>query len=187
MTPQDVLERYKKVKTLHEQATTPGEKQAAFTQMQRMEQKYPSLKQDLNKESARKNPPPPDKKDWWEVYEEQQRAKSWRGYVDQFSNAAAGAFSWASQFASAAFGLREARVLAYNHTTLKVKKNNTGSITANVRLTPEVVNHMHSVMNAERLETYCTAVAERLGNELFHKLAEELNIHVEYEESDEHP
>lgn len=187
MTPTDVLEKYEKVQRLYQHATTDGEKQAAFAQMQRMESKHPTLKQDLARKNARQNPPPPqpEKRDWWDVYAEQQKAKSWRTYVDQFSHAAAGAFSWASQFASTAFGLREARLLAYQHTTLKIKKNSTGSMTTNIRITPEMLHHMKSVMNADRLEAYCTALAERLGNELYHQLAEELDIPIEYEENDE--
>ena len=189
MTPDHVLEKYRKIKNLYESATVEGEKQAAFNQMLRLEGKHPTIKQEAaiadEVENPKVNPhSAPEGRHWSDVYKEQQNQNSWRGYANQFSQAATSAFGWASQFASAAFGLREARVLAEQHTAVKTKTNGTGSVTCNVRITPNTVTHMSSVMNDERLQAYCTTVGERVASELYHHLANELGWEFE-EDSDE--
>ena len=184
MTPDHVLEKYRKIKNLYESATVEGEKQAAFNQMVRLEKKHPTIKEETSiaeeVEQARANPhSSPEGRHWSDVYKEQQKKNSWREYMDQFSQAATNAFGWASEFASAAFGVREARVLAEQHTGVKTKTNGTGSVTCNVRITPTVVTHMASVMNDERLQAYCTTVGERVASELYHHLANELGWEFE--------
>ena len=184
MTPDHVLEKYRKIKKLYDSATVEGEKQAALNQMRRLERKHPTIKEEAfvaeQAEEPQVNPhSTPEGRHWSDVYTEQQNQRSWKEYVNQFSQAATSAFGWASQFASTAFGLREARVLAEQHTSVKTKTTGTGSVTSNVRITPNVVAHMKAVMDDDRLQAYCTTVGERVASDLYHHLLVELGWEFE--------
>ena len=190
MTPQSAIDRYLKVLALANQGVG-GERDAAKATLERMEKRYPNIKMEAHvhvQASQHTNPSPhssPEGRHWSDVYKEQQQERSWRDYIDQLSKAATDAFGWASQFASTAFGVREARVLAENHTTIRVKQNNTGSVTTTIRIPPEIKMRMDSVMDDERLQVFCSALAERFGNELYTHLYYELGLDEQEETDDE--
>ena len=58
-------------------------------------------------------------------------------------------------------------------------------MTSNVRITPNIVTHMASVMDDERLQAYCTTVGERVASELYHHLADELGWEYEEDSNEE--
>lgn len=182
-TSDKVLERYVMLRRLARQGVG-GEKDNAQRIMQRMRNEHPNIDREadvweraMGQDSGTQQPPPEpedNRPHWGDLYQRQQRERQeaqWKQRFTQWGQAASSAFSWAADVASQAFAANEARILATEntYTNIQIRRNTSGSMTFNVRLTPETLSYLQG-LSEEQQSVYANTVAQRLANDIFNNI-----------------
>jgi hypothetical protein len=177
MIPEKMLVRYIKVRRLAEQGAD-GEKQAAQRVLTKLEKEYSNIRLEAKTwerltEGEVEDPEPPveEPPHWSDVYHRQQseqRQAQWRDKFSEWGQSASQAFSWVAGMATNAFSAHEARTLAEEngYTRIQVRHNESGSITLNVRLTPELHNYL-TALSEEQKAVYANTVGQRVAADLY--------------------
>ena len=177
MTPEKMLDRYIKVRRLAEQGSE-GEKQAAQRVLSKLEAQYPNIRTEAETwerltegDLDDPTPPPQEPPHWSDIYQRQQkeqRQKEWKSKFNEWGQTASSAFSWVAGMASNAFSAQAARTLAIDngYTRIQVRHNESGSVTLNVRLTPELQTYL-TALSEEQKAVYANTVGQRIAADLY--------------------
>ena len=182
MIPERMLDRYVKVRRLAERGQA-GERLSAQRVLAKLEKEYPNIRAKAEEwerltEGDVPDPEPRQNYDepphWSDVYQQQQTQKrnaQWKQKFTEWGQSASNAFSWMADMASQAFSAQEARVLATEnkYTKIQVRHNESGSVTLNVRITPELHNYL-AALNEEQQAVYANTVAQRVAADLYSML-----------------
>ena len=172
------LDRYIKVRKLAMESPNEGERTAAQRTLQRWDDQWRLKGINIAKEAAiwsglQDTEPQESSRHWSDVYAEQQTRKQddWKQKFNQWGQAASSAFSWAADVASHAFAAQEARVLATEdaYTRIQVKTNPTGSMSINIRVSPETIGYLHQLSEEQKI-AYVNTLGQRVANDLFDRL-----------------
>ncbi len=172
------LDRYIKVQKLAQESPNEGERAAARKTLERWDNQWRLKGIDIAKEATIWNglqdtTTENKSRHWSDVYAEQQARKNadWKDKFTQWGQAASSAFSWAADMASQAFSAQEAKTLATedSYTRIQVKTNPTGSMSVNIRVSPETVGYLHQLSEEQKI-AYVNTVAQRVASDLFHRL-----------------
>lgn len=174
VTPYKEIEKYIKIEALAK-GGVGGEATNAMKMLERLEQKYPNIKRDVQRykqvmgEEDNQPEPEPQGRHWSDVYEEQQRAKQRRAkWGNNWGNMASQAFDWATNMASQAFGKMYARDLA-SQATMTVRSNPSGTKSINVKIEQSALEDIRR-MDEEQRTAYCNALAEKFFEQVFFNL-----------------
>ena len=178
--PEKDLDRFIKVRRLTK-SNQEGERDAALRLLERWRNEWrlkgvniddqADIHERLTEGSV--DDPSEEPPHWSDVYNQQQseREAEWKQRFSQWGQAATSAFSWAANVASQAFAAQEARVLATEdiYTRIQVRQNPSGSMSLNVRVSPETLAFLDRLSDEQKI-AYVNTVAQRVASDLYHKI-----------------
>ena len=177
MIPERMLDRYIKVKRLAERGQG-GEQAAAKRVLVKLESEFPNIAKEAavwekltEGDIEDPEPPPEEPPHWSDIYQQQQRQhrqNEWKRKFNEWGQTASSAFNWVAGMATQAFSSAEARTLATenSYTRVQVRHNDSGSVTLNIRITPELHNYLIA-LSEEQKAVYANTVGQRIAADLY--------------------
>lgn len=173
--PDNVIEKYIKIRKLS-QGGVSGERDMALRIMQKMQREYPNIEhtanawETMNGDGFMQDEESEEEREHWsDVYRNQQKQKKqWDTAFSEWGEKVSNAFSWATDFASNAFGTLGARNMALDNSmsTLSMRLNPTGSLSVSVNIKQQALDHLVR-MSDEQRAVFCNTIAQRISNELY--------------------